>query len=38
LRAERLAARRERRLYACLGLGAIAGMLAATVVVLDVFH
>jgi hypothetical protein len=38
LRAERLAARRERRLYACLGLGAIAGMLGATIVVLDVFH
>jgi hypothetical protein len=38
LRAERLAARRERRLYACLGLGAVAGTLAATVVVLDVFH
>jgi hypothetical protein len=38
LRAERRAARRERRLYACLGLGAIAGMLGATVVVLDVFH
>jgi len=38
LRAERLAARRERRFYACVGLGAIAAMLAATVVVLDVFH
>jgi hypothetical protein len=38
LRAERLAARRERRLYACLGVGAIAGMLGVTVVVLDVFH
>jgi len=38
LRAERQAARRERRLYICLGLGAIAAMLGATVVVLDVFH
>jgi hypothetical protein len=38
LRAERLAARRERRLYACLGLGAMAGMLGATIFVLDVLH
>ncbi len=38
LRAERLAARRERRLYACLGLGALAGMLGATIFVLDVLH
>jgi hypothetical protein len=38
LRAERLAARRERRLYACLGLGALAGMLGATILVLDVLH
>lgn len=38
LRAERLAARRERRLYICLGLGAIGAMLGATVVVLDVLH
>ena len=38
LRAERLAARRERRLYACLGVGALAGMLGATIFVLDVLH
>jgi hypothetical protein len=38
LRAERQAARRERRLYACLGLGALAGMLGATILVLDVLH
>jgi hypothetical protein len=38
LRAERQAQRRERRLYACLGLGAIAATLGATVVVLDVLH
>ncbi|HXQ18011.1 MAG TPA: hypothetical protein VN781_00115 [Acidimicrobiales bacterium] len=38
LRAERQAARRERRLYICLGLGTIGAMLGATVVVLDVLH
>ena len=38
LRAERQAQRRERRLYACIGLGAICATLGATVVVLDVLH
>ncbi len=36
LRAERRQQRRQRRLYACLGLSVIASMLAATIVVLDV--
>jgi hypothetical protein len=38
LRAERRYARRQRRLYALLGLSVLATMLAATVTVLDVIR
>jgi hypothetical protein len=38
LRAERQAARRVRRRWALLGISAMAGTLAATIVVLDVLH
>lgn len=38
LRAERRAARRQRRRYALLGIGVLVGALAATVTVLDVIR
>ena len=38
LRAERLALRRERRLYASLGIGTLIAGLGTTIVILDVFH
>ena len=38
IRAERQHARRQRRLYAALGLSVLAGTLGATVIVLDVLH
>ncbi len=38
IRAERRLVRRQRRLYAALGISVLAGTLGATVFVLDVFH